>query len=84
MVQYVVSASSADANHDRLSQRAPIARNGQARTNVPVTPVRGAIEAPATTILRNNQRRPRRGRPVQLRAEPRLAARAATTALKSP
>ena len=79
-----MTASYADANHERLSQRTPIARAGQARANVPVTPVRGIIDAAAMAHLQNNERRPRRRSSVQLRAAPRSATLAATTALKSP
>jgi hypothetical protein len=68
----------------RRSQRAPIARNRQARTNAPLTALRGAIDPAAKTILQNNERRPRRQSPVPFRAEPRFAALAAAIALKSP
>ena len=79
-----MTASYADANHERLSQRTPIARAGQARANVPATPVRGIIDDPAMAYLQNNERRPRRCRPTQLRAAPRSTNLAATAALNSP
>jgi hypothetical protein len=79
-----MTASYADTKRRCLSQRAPIARAGQVRANATATRVRDIIDAPATVDLQNNERRPCRRQPGQLRAVPRSAALAATTALKSP
>jgi hypothetical protein len=84
MVRYVVSTSYADANHDRLSQRTPIARNGQARANPPDTPVRGAAGTTTTAPLHNNPHWPHRRWLTQMCAEPPWADLAPATALKSP
>jgi hypothetical protein len=79
-----MTASHADTNRGCLSQRAPSARNGQARANAPDAPVRGAIDTHATARLQNNEHGPLRRPTLQLRNASRSADLTATVVLKSP